>query len=100
VRCFIKRTFLILCLFYIVGTVFGGMSLGWMATHPGRRPITDADKRKVIADSGNGSELKDVSMTASDGAVLRGWQIRPAAPNGKAVILLHGVGDNRLGVSG
>lgn len=71
-----------------------------MATHPGRRPITDADKRKVVADSGAGSGLSDVSITASDGAVLRGWQIRPAAPNGNAVILLHGVGDNRLGVSG
>jgi hypothetical protein len=85
---------------YIVGTVFGGIGLGWMATHPGRRPISDTDKREVIADSGNGSELRDVSITASDGAVLRGWQIRPAATNGNAVILLHGVGDNRLGVSG
>jgi pimeloyl-ACP methyl ester carboxylesterase len=71
-----------------------------MATHPGRRPITDADKREVIADYGSGSELSDVSITASDGALLRGWQIRPAASNGNAVVLLHGVGDNRLGVSG
>ena len=97
---YLKRTLLVCCLLYLLGTVFGGMSLGWMATHPGRRQITDADKREVIADSGDGSELSDVSVTASDGAVLRGWQIRPAASNGNAVILLHGVGDNRLGVSG
>lgn len=99
-RRFIRRTLLVCCFLYLLGTVFGGMSLGWMATHPGRRPITDADKQEVIADSGDGSELSDVSITASDGAVLRGWQIRPAASNGNAVILLHGVGDNRLGVSG
>ena len=99
-RRFIKRTLIVLCFLYALGTVFGGISLGWMATHPGRRPITEADKQKVIADSGNGSELSDVSITASDGAVLRGWQIRPAESNGNAVILLHGVGDNRLGISG
>jgi fermentation-respiration switch protein FrsA (DUF1100 family) len=99
-RQFTKRTLLILCLAYATGTVLGGIGLGWMATHPGRRPITDADKRNVIAESGDASELSDVTITAHDGAVLRGWQIRPAESNGNVVILLHGVGDNRLGVSG
>ena len=71
-----------------------------MALHPGRRPITDAEKDEVIADAGEGAEVSDVSIVASDGAVLRGWRIRPAAPNGNVVLLLHGVGDNRLGVAG
>jgi fermentation-respiration switch protein FrsA (DUF1100 family) len=99
-HAYLKRTLIVLCFLYLLGTVFGGVSLGWMATHPGRRPITEADKWEVVADSGNGSELSDVSITASDGAVLRAWRIRPTESNGNAVILLHGVGDNRLGVSG
>lgn len=71
-----------------------------MATHPGRRLISDAEKQEVIAAAGEGAELSDVSMPASDGAILRAWEIRPAQSNGDAIILLHGVGDNRLGVSG
>jgi alpha-beta hydrolase superfamily lysophospholipase len=44
--------------------------------------------------------LRDVSILASDRITLRAWYIRPADANGNAVILLHGVGDNRLGVYG
>ena len=85
---------------YVLGTIFGGVGLGWMATHPGRVPITEDERNRVIAESGEGAELTDVSIAASDGAMLRAWQIRPQEPNQDAVILLHGVGDNRLGVSG
>jgi pimeloyl-ACP methyl ester carboxylesterase len=95
-----RALFIIPSVLYLLGTIFGGMSLGWMATHPGRRPITDTEKQEVIAAAGDGAELSDVSMPASDGAILRAWEIRPAQSNGDAVILLHGVGDNRLGVSG
>ena len=31
---------------------------------------------------------------------LKGWFVPPATPNGKAVVLLHGITDNRIGVSG
>jgi dipeptidyl aminopeptidase/acylaminoacyl peptidase len=48
----------------------------------------------------NHAELSEVAITASDGATLRGWSIRPLQGNGDAVILLHGVADNRMGVLG
>jgi len=95
-----KSVFLVICVLYLLGTVTGGIGLGWMALHPGRRPISDGEKQEVVAEAGQGAELTDVSITASDDAILRAWQIRPAEPNGNAVILLHGVGDNRFGVSG
>jgi dipeptidyl aminopeptidase/acylaminoacyl peptidase len=44
--------------------------------------------------------LAEVAIAAADGATLRGWSIRPRAGNGDAVILLHGVGDNRSGMLG
>lgn len=94
------KTVLVLMALYLLGTILGGIGLGWMATHPGRRPITDAEKQQVIAASGEGAELRDASIQASDSLLLRAWEIRPAQSNGNAVILLHGVGDNRLGVSG
>jgi len=37
-------------------------------------------------------------MNAADGSVLRAWLFRPLAPNGRAVIVLHGVADSRTGV--
>ena len=46
------------------------------------------------------SELQDVRMAAFDDAPLRAWFIHPHRGNGDAVILLHGLGDNRLGMVG
>lgn len=44
------------------------------------------------------SRYVDVSVPASDGVTLRGWYFEPASWNRGAVILLHGVADNRQGV--
>jgi dipeptidyl aminopeptidase/acylaminoacyl peptidase len=44
--------------------------------------------------------LQDVSVSAADGSYLQGWFARPANANGDALILLHGVGDNRQGMMG
>ena len=46
------------------------------------------------------AQLKSVQVTAADGARLDAWLFTPAAPNGAAVILLHGVNDSRLGMIG
>ncbi len=46
------------------------------------------------------AELADAEITASDGAILRGWIVRPHHSNGNAVLLLHGLGDNRMGMTG
>jgi uncharacterized protein len=77
------------------------MWLGEVATHPGRRPLTPADERQVMLyATENKIDFRDASITAQDGAVLRGWFFRPAEANGSTVILFHGVSDNRLGMIG
>jgi fermentation-respiration switch protein FrsA (DUF1100 family) len=45
-------------------------------------------------------EFRDVELTTPDGAVLRAWFMRPPVATGDAVILLHGVSDNRMGMYG
>jgi hypothetical protein len=45
-------------------------------------------------------ELQDVSITAPDQVILRGWLLRPTTSNGNAAIVLHGLADNRLGMIG
>ena len=47
-----------------------------------------------------GARLEDVNLVADDGATLRAWYARPSIFNGNSVLLLHGVGDNREGMSG
>ncbi len=46
------------------------------------------------------TELQNVSIQAADGVVLKAWYIHPKAFNGSAVLLLHGITDNREGVAG
>jgi dipeptidyl aminopeptidase/acylaminoacyl peptidase len=48
----------------------------------------------------DGATLAPVSISADDGAPLSGWAIRPDHQNGNAVIVLHGVSDNRAGMLG
>jgi pimeloyl-ACP methyl ester carboxylesterase len=46
------------------------------------------------------SNLEDVSVTTSDAVTLRAWTLHPRRSNGNAVILLHGLADNRIGMTG
>ncbi len=98
---FLRRTIVVLAALYVMGTIFGGMGLGWIALHPGRRPLTAFDQQKAAANAqAEQAKFRNVEITASDGAILRAWFIRPARANGHTVILLHGVSDNRLGMYG
>jgi dipeptidyl aminopeptidase/acylaminoacyl peptidase len=45
-------------------------------------------------------DFQDATLTAADGTVLHAWYMRPTQANGDAVILLHGVSDNLLGMYG
>lgn len=92
---------MVLAILYAIGTIFGGIGLGWMATHPGRRQITPNEDKAVrsYAAAAN-AQIREVTVVAADGVVLHAWFLRPAEPRGDVVILLHGVSDNRLGMYG
>ena len=76
-----------------------GIFLAELAFHPWRVSVTNRESSKGMA-ARFGAVLRDVAITASDGTVLRGWFAHPSNANGNAVILLHGIGDNRQGVMG
>lgn len=73
--------------------------LGELAFRPLRIPLRNSHSAQTVA-ARFGAVLQDVSITARDGVQLRGWFASPANTNGNAVILLHGVGDNREGMGG
>ncbi len=81
--------------------VIGGVYLADGTLHPAPRELTNEDVAGVqAAVKAQGAELSDVSITTPDGVTLRAWLIRPAHANGNAAVLLHGLGDNRLGMGG
>jgi uncharacterized protein len=71
------------------------------ALHPIKRALATADEmRAAEITHSQHSSLTDVAIAGEDGALLKAWDIQPSHKNGNAVILLHGVGDNRLGMLG
>lgn len=77
------------------------MGLGWIAVHPPSHPVTPHEEETVQASANTASEgFASVSLATPDGVTLKGWFLTPRSSNGNAVILLHGVSDNRLGMYG
>src|SRR6266849_279440 len=79
--------------------------MGWLAgpsfLHPVRRELSpDLIGEADSAFSQIGTHREDFDVRAADGVLLRGWKVRSAKPNGKWVLVFHGVADNRAGVVG
>lgn len=86
---------------YAAACIVGGIYLADGTLRPGRRELT-GEEVSGFRDAARGMNVgvEDVSITTSDGVVLRGWLLRPVHANGDAAMLLHGLGDNRLGMGG
>lgn len=85
---------------YLVLCLVGGVLLAELQLRPWRMPLRHESAASQIAQTYYHADLQNVSVNAIDGAVLRAWYVVPEKDNGSAVILLHGVGDNREGVGG
>jgi dipeptidyl aminopeptidase/acylaminoacyl peptidase len=83
----------------VVGVAIGTVLAVGMALHSTTRIRPGSAAAEAVARQ-TGATWSDVQVTASDGARLDGWFFRPRESNGSAVILLHGVGDTRLGMLG
>ena len=95
------RWFLVLLGLYLALCTVGGIYLVDGALHPGRRPLAGEDVASFTDTLRSlHAELRDVSITTPDQVTLRGWLLRPVTPNANAVLVLHGLSDNRLGMAG
>ncbi len=86
---------------YLALCLIGGIYLADATLHPGRRLLTEQEVAgfRQSLEAVN-AQMEDVSVTTPDAAVMYAWLLRPAHSNGDAVVLLHGLGDNRLGMTG
>jgi alpha-beta hydrolase superfamily lysophospholipase len=98
------RLLRILCILLFVPPLMAAV-MGWLAApsflHPARRALTPDLIREADGSFAEAhARREDFSVTAPDGAILRGWKVRPPQPNGDWVLVFHGVADNRAGAAG
>jgi uncharacterized protein len=77
---------------------------GWMGApgflHPEKRALTADMLRDADVTFGQiGAHREEFDVRAPDGAMLRGWKVGAAKPNGAWVLVFHGVADNRYGMT-
>src|SRR5215470_8990713 len=84
---------------YAVISVIAGIALAELSLHLYHKKLTHQHQFEQRFRP-YGAHLQPLEIRAADGAVLRGWYSVPANDNGKAVILLHGITDNREGIAG
>ena len=99
-----RRLLRILLIFLLVPPLIA-TAMGWLVApsflHPVRRPLTPDLIREADASfADTHARREDFLVTAPDGAILRGWKVRPREPNGAWVLLFQGVADNRVGTIG
>ncbi|MCI0446349.1 alpha/beta hydrolase [bacterium] len=88
-------------LIYVAMSAIAGYILCNGALHPSKRELTEQTFRRatVIATQVHAS-LKEVSIHAKDGIILKAWYFDEASDSNKSVILFHGLSDNRKGMIG
>jgi len=85
---------------YGVLSAMAGVVVSEGSLHLRRLPLRYTQQFAAFVNEKYHAELENVSIHAADGVSLKAWYVRPAKFNGEAVILLHGITDNREGVAG
>jgi dipeptidyl aminopeptidase/acylaminoacyl peptidase len=81
----------------LAGAGIGSVIATENALYVDPRPSAEPQQADQLAQE-TGSSWEPAAVDTADGVTLRGWLFRPAEPNGGAAMLLHGVGDTRLGM--
>ena len=84
---------------YVTLSLVAAILMAELTLHPMRLPLRGVSRIAAMY-APFGAALQPVVIQAADGADLHAWYSVPEHQNGQAVILLHGIGDNRGGVAG
>ncbi|HEY6273132.1 MAG TPA: alpha/beta fold hydrolase [Terriglobales bacterium] len=94
------RIILVVWACYLLLSGVAGVVLAEASLRLVRRPLRHRQEETAFVRQHYQADLRDVSIVAADGVMLKGWYVRPRDFNGNAVVLLHGITDNREGVAG
>lgn len=97
-----RRVVVVLFVLYVSFSIAAGIGLANISLNYPRTPLRQSEEVHERIRSEFQVGIEDVSLKAADDVVLKAWFIQPQASrsNGKSVILLHGVGANRIDMSG
>ncbi|MCU1255364.1 MAG: Dipeptidyl aminopeptidase/acylaminoacyl-peptidase-like protein [Candidatus Angelobacter sp.] len=98
--CTSRKLLIAAAIAYLAFSILAGVIIADLSLKLNRLPLRHQQAIAAAVRDEFHAELQDVSITAADGAALKGWYIHPQTYNGNAVILLHGITDNREGVAG
>jgi hypothetical protein len=90
----------ILLSFYFAVSLITGIWLAEGALHPKRRSVTAEPQIEAAFVREFHASLEPVAINTADGAQMKAWYVRPSHWNRASVLLLHGVADNRDGMTG
>lgn len=97
----LQRLSVMLLMGFLALSAVAGVFLAEATLRPVRRLESPADEVQARDMARRrDAELTDASISSRDAVTLRAWSIVPHRSNGNAVILLHGLGDNRVGMTG
>jgi dipeptidyl aminopeptidase/acylaminoacyl peptidase len=95
-----RISLLIAVALYLFLAVCAGVLIAEGSLRLRRLPLRHRQEAEDFVQQHYAAQLEDVSISASDGVVLKGWYTRPLQFNGSVVVLAHGVTDNREGMAG
>jgi hypothetical protein len=95
-----RKVFLAGFIAYLALSILAGIVIADVSLKLHRLPLRHQRAVAAAVRTDFHAELQDVAIIAADGAILKGWFVHPREYNGNAVILLHGITDNREGVAG
>src|SRR5262249_51659839 len=90
----------IACSAYLLLAIAAGIVVGEASLKLLRRPLRHSQEAATMGRERYYANPEEVSIKAADGIDLKGWDVHPREVNGNAVVLLHGITDNREGVAG
>jgi uncharacterized protein len=95
------KSLLLLLGTYLIVCIVGGYFIVEGALHPPKKQLTQqAFQRAALAAKQLNASVKEVSIRANDGIILKAWHFDESRHSNKCVILFHGLGDNRKGMIG
>src|SRR5579872_3432272 len=94
------RILLWLAAIYTLGCVVAGIRLAEVSLRLPKRMLGDGSQYRARVGQEFGARVEDVAIVAEDHAVLKAWFVEPRNSNEMSVVLLHGITDNRIGISG
>jgi uncharacterized protein len=97
----IFRGAILALILYSVFCIIAGIFVADGSLRPARHPLTEDEIAAMrTAAQALDAQLADVSITTAEGVTLSAWSLHQHHGSGNEVILLHGVGDNRVGMTG